>query len=807
MIKNYFKIAFRNIVRNKVYAGINIGGLAVGIAACLLLFLVVRYELGYDKSQPHYKRIFHVVTQDKYADGMSYNGGIPVPALEAMRVQLPNAQFTGINSIAGSQVTVGGASENSFSDKKFIEKSGIFFCEPQFFQVFNYSWLAGDAAVLKEPNTVVLTKKIADKYFGNWQEATGKFIKLDNAITLKVSGILDDVNGHTDFPLAVMVSFETLKKNGDGYNYYPENWGGTSSNFQVFALLKDETAAVNINRQLLQFSKDHYSSRGPGSSEKTNFIVPLSNLHFDKRFESFGDHITSRSTLWTLTLIGIFIIIMACINFINLSTAQAVGRSKEVGIRKVLGSSRKQLFLQVMGETGLVVCVAGIAAVLLSFLCLPLIKNVASINEQLSLFNGQTILFLVAIIAVVTLFSGLYPSLILSGFKPVLAIKNKISSAKVGGISLRRGLVITQFAISQVLIIGTIVAISQMNYVRRADLGFNKEAVLLLAGNSDSVVIAKRNAFKEKLLQTPGIQSVSFTTDAPSSDNNWGTNFAFDHREGEKFQVSLKFGDEDYLKTFGLQLLTGRIYEKSDTTREVVINQTLVQKLGLKNPQEAIGKDIRLGRSAWRQIVGVVKDFKTSSLRESVKPLLIGENNKFYSLTAIKLRSSNIPQTQAAIQTVWNRFFPEYAYTSTFMEENINNFYQQENQLSLLYKIFAVLALLISSLGLYGLVSFMAVQKTKEVGIRKVLGASAGNIVYLFSKEFTILIAIAFVIAAPLAYLMMNSWLQDFVYRIHMGTGVFIIAIMISVIIAWATVGYKAVKAAVANPVKSLRTE
>jgi putative ABC transport system permease protein len=807
MIRNYFKIAFRNIARNKIYAGINIAGLAVGMAACLLLFLVVRYELGYDKSQPNYKKIFHVITQDKYADGISYNGGVPVPALEAMRVQVPEAQFAGINSIAGSQVTVGGNTENSFSDKKFIEKSGIFFCEPQFLQVFNYSWLAGNAAVLKEPNTVVLTKKIAEKYFGNWQEAIGRFLKLDNAITLKVSGILDNVNEHTDFPLAVIVSFETLKKNGDGYNYYPENWGGTSSNFQVFALLKDEAAASSIDRQLLQFSKDHYSSRGPGSSVKTNSIVPLSNLHFDKRFESFGDHITSRSTLWTLTLIGIFIIIMACINFINLSTAQAVGRSKEVGIRKVLGSSRKQLFLQVMGETGLVVCVAGVAAVLLSFLCLPLIKHVASINEQLSLFNGQTILFLVAIIAVVTLFSGLYPSLILSGFKPVLAIKNKISSAKVGGISLRRGLVITQFAISQVLIIGTIVAISQMNYVRRADLGFNKEAVLLLAGNSDSSVIVKRNAFKQKLLQTPGIQSVSFTTDAPSSDNNWSTNFAFDHRDGEKFQLSLKFGDEDYLKTFGLQLLAGRIYEKSDTTREVVINQTLVQKLGLKNPQEAIGKDIRLGGSPWRQIVGVVKDFKTSSLRESVKPLLIGANNKFYNLTAIKLRSSNIPQTQAAIQTAWNSFFPEYAYTSTFMEENINHFYQQENQLSLLYKIFAVLALLISSLGLYGLVSFMAVQKTKEVGIRKVLGASAGNIVYLFSKEFTILIAIAFVIAAPLAYLMMNSWLQDFVYRIHMGTGVFMIAIMISVIIAWVTVGYKAVKAAVANPVKSLRTE
>ncbi len=806
MIKNYFKIAFRNIVRHKGYAAINITGLAVGMAACLLLFLVVRYELGYDRSQPNYNKIYHVVTQDKYADGITYNAGVPVPALEALRLQIPNALFAGINSINGSQVTVGGQDENNFTDKKFIETSGMFFCEPQFFQLFSYQWLSGDVAVLKEPNSAVLTKKIADKYFGKLKDATGKFIKLDKAVTVKVSVILEDVNEHTDFPLAVVVSFETLKKNGDLYNYYADNWGGTSSNFQVFALLQDNAAKTNIDQQLLKFSKEHYTGRS-GTSVKTNFIEPLSNLHFDNRFESFGDHKTSKSTLWTLTLIGIFIIVMACINFINLATAQAVGRSKEVGIRKVLGSNRKQLFLQVMGETGLVVIIAGIAAIAISIACLPLIKHVASINEQLSLLNVESTLFLVAIIGVVTLFSGLYPSLILSGFKPVLALKNKMTSAKVGGISLRRGLVITQFAISQVLIIGTIVAISQMNFVQRADLGFNKEGLMLLSGNSDSSIIAKQNAFKEKLLRTPGIQSVSFSSDAPSSENNWSTNFAFDHRDDEKFQVSLKLADEDYFKTFGLELLAGKVYDKSDTLREVVINETLVKKLGLKNSQDAIGKDIRLGNGPWKQVVGVVKDFKTSSLRESVRPLLIGPRNKYYSLTAVKFRSSNIPQTQAAVQSAWDGFFPEYAYTSTFMDENINNFYQQENQLSLLYKIFAVLALLISSLGLYGLVSFMAVQKTKEVGIRKVLGASAANIVYLFSKEFTILISIAFVIAAPLAYFMMNNWLQDFVYRIQLGVGVFIIAVMISVIIAWITVGYKAVKAAVANPVKSLRTE
>ena len=587
--------------------------------------------------------------------------------------------------------------------------------------------------------------------------------------------------------------------------FYSGDWNTLSSNFEVFAFLPPNVSADKINKQLLQFSKEHYS--GKGNSVRINFLQPLSKLHFDKRFDIFGDHITSISTLWTLVLIGIFIIIMASINFINLSTAQAVGRSKEIGIRKVLGSNRKQLFFQVMGETGLVVVIAVILATAIATICLPYIKHVASVEENLSLLNIRTCMFILVLVFSITLLSGVYPSLVVSGYKPVLALKNKITSASVGGISLRRALVITQFVISQTLIIGTIIAISQMNFVSHADLGFDKEAVLLLSGNTDSIVLARMPAFKEKLLQIPGIQSASFTTDPPSSDNKWSTNFAFNHKEGEKYQVSLKFGDEDYFKTFGLHLAAGRIYDKSDTTNEVVINETLVHKLGVQNVNDIVGKDIRLGSSNWKNIVGVVKDFKTNSLKEGIQPILIGENKAFYGLTAIKLRSSNIQKTRANIQSAWNQFFPEYACTSSFLDDDIAKFYKQDTQLALLYKIFAGLAIFISCLGLYGLVSFMAVQKTKEIGIRKVLGASVPNIIYLFSKEFTILIALAFIIAAPVAYFVMHAWLNNFVYRITPGIDIFLLAILISIVIAWITVGYKAVKAAIVNPVKSLRSE
>jgi predicted permease len=806
MFKNYLKTAFRNLKRNKGYALINITGLAVGMAACVLLFIVVQYELSYDKFQPAYKNIYRVVTQDKYSDGIEYTPGTPFPVPDALRVDIPQMTTGALYSSGGSQVTVLGKSNaNNSSNKKFIEPIGVFFAEPQFFSVFHFNWLAGSPSLLSEPNNTVLTKKMAEKYFGNWQTAVGQFIQLDNQLTVKVAGVLDNIPANSDFPLAVVTSYISFK-NTKFYNY-STSWGRTTSDEQVYVRLPENVSAENINSQLLQFSKKYYDKEEK-TTQRKSFLQPLRTIHFDDRFSNFGDHVTSKSTLWTLSLIGIFIIIMACINFINLATAQAINRSKEIGIRKVLGSNRRKLFGQMMGETAMIVFIALILAAILADICLPFIKHIDSIDERLTIFKTQTILFFLSTAVVVTIFSGLYPSLIMSGFNPMTALKNKITSATVGGISLRRGLVITQFAISQVLIIGTIVAVSQMNFVRTADLGFNKNAVFVLSSNSDSVVLSRQQAFKQQLLQLPGVQSVSFSSDVPSSENNWGTNFFFDHGPGEDFNLYFKCADEDYFKTFGLQFAAGHGYDASDTMKDVVINETLVKKLGLKNDNAAIGKEIRMGaRDPWRKIVGVVKDFKTNSLRDEIKPILIGPKKRFYSNTSIKIKSANLSHTKDAILKTWDKYYPEYANTSYFMDDSINDFYKQENQLSLLYKIFAGIAIFISCLGLYGLVSFMAVQRTKEVGIRKVLGASVQNIVYLFSKEFTILIAVAFLVAAPLAWYMMNNWLSNFVYRVPINAGVFIWAVLISVIIAWITVGYKSIRAAMANPVKSLRTE
>ena len=797
-------------MRHKVYAFINISGLAVGIAACIILFTVVKYELSYDTFQPNYKRIYHIASERKTSEGISYGEGIPFPSFDALKLQIPQVTTGAMFANYNSQVTVLNPNDvNAVSDKKFLEETGCFFAEPNFFSVFQYKWLYGSPRVLKDPDMVLLTKKMAEKYYGKWESAIRGLLKLDNTATVKVAGVLDDPPANTDFPLAVVASYETLKKFPANYGYTTD-YGNVTSNFQAFMLLPENVSFSAINKQLRVFSDQHYNTK-IDNDVVYNFLQPLKDIHFDKRIGTFGNHITSRSTLWTLSLIGVFIIIMACINFINLSTAQSVGRSKEVGIRKVLGSNKTQLFWQMMGETAIIVIGAIALAVIIASICMPYIKNIASIEEKLNLFNSSTFLFLGLIALLATVLAGTYPSLVLSGFKPALALKNKITSATVGGISLRRGLVIAQFAISQVLIIGTIIAVSQMNYVRTADLGYNKNGILVLNSNVDSSVNLKQPAFKQQLLSINGVQSVSFSSDIPSSESNNSGNFSFDHRPDEKFDLFRKFADEDFFKTYGLQIIAGGAYDKSDTRKEAVVNETLVQKLGIKKPEEILGREIQVGRSngrkVWCPIVGVVKDFKTNSLREAIKPTVLVERNKRYYYTGVRISTTNLGRTTAAIEKTWNEFFPEFVYKPAYLDDTIKEFYNEENQLSLLYKIFAGIAIFISCLGLYGLVSFMAVQRTKEVGIRKVLGASVGNIIYLFSREFTILIVIAFALAVPAAYYMMNNWLQNFAFRIKMEIWIFLLAILASVFIAWITVGYKSIKAATSNPVKSLRME
>jgi putative ABC transport system permease protein len=810
MLKNYLTIGIRNLVRNKGYAVLNIIGLAIGIAACLLIFTVVQFELSYDTFHSKYDRIYRVVIEDKFPDGQaSYNPGVPSPLPVALRQDIPQLEkVAAIDAINGSQITVLGKDPNAtFADKKFIEQIGIFFVEPQLFEVFDASWLSGNPKQsLSNPNTVVLSQKQAEKYFGGWKQAVGQYLKLDNNIVLTVSGVIADSPQNTDFPFQVLISYETFK-NSSAYGYDPE-WGTTSSNHQTYVLLPPTLSSGNVEYTLQKLAEKYYPSKN--QVKRYNLLQPLRNIHFDTRFGNFGDHLTSKSTLWTLSLIGVLVVIMACINFINLATAQAVSRSKEVGIRKVLGGIRLQLMGQFMAETTLIVMMAVFLATLMASAAFPYIREISNVPENIEMLQNPYVLsFLVLITLVVSLLSGIYPALVLSGFEPIEALKSKITARNIGGVPLRRSLVVVQFAISQILIIGTLIAISQMDFIRNIELGFNKDAVYIVPLNTDSLSQTKFRTFKNRLLQNPAIRSVSLANDPPSSDNFWGRNFYFNNSSEElNFGTLMKYADADYFSTYGMEFVAGHGYQESDTAIGYVVNETMLKKLGVTDVQSAIGKTLRLGGSGpWKPIVGVVKDFKASSVRDEILPFVITPAKRNYYRAGIKIHPQNLQKTVKEIQALWEETFPAYVYNGNFLDESIARFYQQENQMALTYKIFAGLAILISCLGLYGLASFMAVQKTKEIGIRKVLGASVGSIVFLLSKEFLILITLAFAIAAPAAYYLMHDWLENFKYSIPLGAEAFVIAIALSIVIAWLTVGYRAAKAAMVNPVKSLRSE
>ncbi len=802
MIKTYFKTAFRNLLRNRKHALLNILGLGVAMAACIIVFLVIQYETDYDKHLKEFNNIYQVVTKDKDADGEHFTNGVPFPAMKYLRNDNPQYQFAELMQNYGVQVTVkeAGSKEN----KKFREEDGVFFGDEDLLKIFEIQFLSGNADVLKDVNSVAISRSQAEKYYDNWKDAIGKRINIDNSEhDLQVAAVFEDVPQNSDFPFKVVGSYEGFKSYDRTWPL--DDWGANTSNHQVYVKLPATASIAALNTQLDGFEKKY--NDGNRATTRRHFLHPLKDIHFDERFAINGDHVTPKASLYTLAFIGLLVILMACINFVNLSTALAVTRSKEVGIRKVMGSSKAQLSMQVLIETTAVVLVSAVMALILAWLALPYIKNIMVVQNKLDLFTTGSVLFMLVITLITIVLSGIYPAFIMGRFKPVEAIKNKINTSKVGSVSLRRVLVVMQFSFSQILIIATIIAVSQMDFIRKNDLGFNKDATLLVYMNTDSVSRSRQAAFKDALEARNDVKELSFAFDAPSSDNSWTSNFAFDKMEDRDFNVQQKQADHNYAATYGLQLVAGKFYGQSDTCKEYVVNETLLKKCGITNPQDAIGKMFRLGGRRPMPVVGVVKDFKQASLRDAIEPIVISPNRRWYQCVGLKLTSNNLGRSRDEVKALWDKYYPEYVYNASFLDESIERYYSTEQRLSAMYKVYALLAIFISCLGLYGLVSFMVVRKTKEVGVRKVLGASVQNILFLFSKEFTVLITIAFVIAAPAAWYLMKNWLNDFAYKIDIGLWVFAIAIVCSLLVAWLAVGYKAFKAAIANPVKSLRSE
>ena len=818
MLKNYFKTAFRSLNRNRNYTIINIGGLAVGIAVCMMIFIIIQYQTSFDNFHVKKDRVYRVLTESHHADAgnVSYAKNVPFPMPAGLKAEFPQLeQIAPVYASHNDELQVLDA--NGTPVKNFKEQSGVFYTSPSFFSMFSFPLLAGSYESLKDPNNVLLTKEIAETYFGDWKTAMGKTIKLTGyysmdaglfqfpPVALKVSGVLATIPANTDFQLKLVVAYGTDFTGDVQYGFQQPGWSGSAPDFGCYVLLPPNISVANFNQQL-----SAYARKVQSADNKDSYIIqPLSAVHYDAEAGNYSNKTISHELINVLWLIAAFILLIACVNFINLSTAQAVNRAKEVGVRKVLGSNKSQLQIQFIVETFLIVTIAVILAAVITMLALPYVNQLLELSLSFNIqSNPSIIIFLVTVTIAVTALAGFYPSIVLSRFNPVNALKSKLTVNTAKGISLRRGLVVFQFMIAQALIIGTLVIIQQMNYFMNQPLGFDKDAIVNVPYRPDSTRGKTQDYLKQQLLSN-GAQAVSFNSNSPIEDNNMFTTFKFDNAiKDADFQAITKFADNNYVPAYKLQLVAGRNLQPSGPTIEFLVNESFVKSLGLKRPEDILNKEVSIMDGLIKcPVVGVLKDFNDRSLRQNLAPLLIATNATMYRQASIKLSTTNMATTMQSIKKIWEQTFPNYVYEYRFLDDKIASFYKQESQLSDLYKIFAVIAILLSCLGLYGLASFMAVQRIKEVGIRKVLGATAGSIIYLFSKEFILLISIAFVIATPIAWYFMNQWLQEYVYRINISWWLFAGGGLVAIIIALATISFQAIKAAIANPVKSLRTE
>ncbi|RRB11115.1 FtsX-like permease family protein [Larkinella knui] len=791
MLGNYFKVAIRKLNRHRSYTLINVLSLGLGIACAILIFTLIKYHLSFDTFHANRDRIYRIHTEF-HGDKVRYNTGVPNPLGEAFRKGYSVAEKVGRVAFLPKRVVA------VSPEKKFEEN--IAFADPDFLNMVNFPLVQGNPqTVLKDRNTAVITDRIAKKYFGT-DDPIGKLLQVDDSLHVRITGILRDLPPNTDFRSEVYIPFDNLKDHTP-WMVEKDWWFSVSDDMQCFIRLKPGVSAASVDNHVLSAISSKYYNKDMAKYFRFK-LQPLSDVHFNPKLKGH----TEKKNLWAFALIGLFLIMTTCVNFVNLATAQALGRSKEIGVRKVLGSERGMLFWQFMAETTVIVGLATGVAFGLACLALPLVNQLFEIELSLNLVKDPYLLtFLPAILLVVVFFSGSYPGLILARFQPVLALKGRLSQHQPGGFSLRKSLVVTQFAISQLLIIGTLVIANQLRYSQQANMGFRKDAVVVLPVPDNKK--SKINTLTAQFSELAGVENVTFFDTAPASEDVGSTGIWFGSRtEAETFSISIKAGDNRYASTFGIPIVAGRDLNPSDTIREYLVNETAVKALRLASNRAVIGKTAIInGRKG--TIVGVMKDFHYRSFHTGIEPLCITTRSENYSQCGVKVNLANLGPTLAGLEKSWSSMYPSSIFTYQFLDEEIDRFYKLDNMILWLIQAFAAIAIVIGCLGLYGLVSFMIAQKTKEIGVRKVLGASVPGILWLFGKEFFRLLVIAFVLAAPLAWWVMNGWLNDFVYRIEIGAGIFAVAILITLGIAVVTVGYRSLKAALANPVKSLRSD
>ena len=820
MFKNYFKIAWRSLVKNKIFSVINIAGLSFGVAACLLILQYVSFELSYDQFNKNVTDIYRVVN-DRYQSGkLIQHGTITYSAIgKAMKDDYPEVENNTRVEPLPQPIII-------YQNKKIGDQKGLA-VDNSFLTMFSYALITGDTqTALKEPNSVILSETLAKKIFdvkdNNFQPVIGKTIvmKLDPG-PYKITGICRDVpeNSHLqfDFLMSYVTLYSGINSWGEGANY-----NFTQSGYWHYIQLKHGTDYKALEAKFSAFSQRYFQGNKITGSDEKFYLQPVLKAHLYSDFKYEIGKAGSATVVWGLLIIGVLIIVIAWANYINLSTAKSMERAKEVGVRKVAGATKAQLIKQFLTES----LVINIVALIIAILIVSLVQNSFNglIQHDLSLLklfkqkvNGLNISVALTILVIAGIFaSGFYPAFVLSSFKPALALKGKYTRSNKGT-TLRKVLVIGQFAITVALIIGSFVVYKQMQFVNDQDLGYNLSQILIIKQPSlatwDSAYQRKASDFMNEIKQIPNVKN------AASAWRIAGEELPREfhvHRTDAATDINLSMSNigvsKDFIGAYNIQLLTGRNFAETDYNtnwqklRNVILNLAAVKLLGYSNPKEAIGKTISIQYRKW-YIVGVIADFHQKSLRYAVEPTILNPSFGTFCPFSVKVDTKDLSATIAAIKRKYDDFFPGNLFDYYFLDEKFNEQYSNDQLLGKVFAIFAGFAIFIACLGLSGLSLFETVYRTKEIGVRKVLGASVSNIVMLLSKDFIRLIIVAFVIASPVAWFVMHNWLQNFAYRVNISWWIFLLTGLLAVIIAFATISFQAIKAAVANPVKSLRTE
>ncbi len=799
MLKNYFTTAIRNLSRNRSYALINVLGLSIGISCAIIAFLMVNYMTGFDKYHTKKDRIYRIVTKSIDNAREDTNPGVPIPLAGVLEDYFPEIEKVSLY-INGYGALIS-AIEQKQTVKQVQIDNGLVYTDNSFYQILDRKWIEGNATnALSGPNTALISKSLADKLFPN-QSALNKIVDVDGRYELKITGVLEDVDEYkSDFNFQLLVNFSTVEK-----EFEIDSWGNLSSDVQCLVVTKSPVTPEEMESKMQELVKTNYELAE--YEEKYHPFQPLADIHHNGDYRSFHQTV-EYSDIVSMILMALFLIITASINFVNLATAQAVKRSKEVGVRKVLGGYKRQIQAQFLIETMIISLLSILLSLGMAELMLIKVNEFLELNLKIGyLTDGLFWIFILMLWFGVSFLSGTYPGLVISKFNPITALKNTISSKNVGGRWLRHGLVVFQFIISQVLIIGVIVIMFQINFLKNNDMGFEKEAVLTI--NLPSTNANDRAAFANKIKQLPSIVNLTNTMDAPASNSVWKSNFILKNDSTiVEEDAQIKLGDVNYLDTYGIQLAAGKMYSPSDSINGFLINEKLSRLAGFTNPEDAIGKEFRFGWiEEFHPITGVVKDFHSTSFRNEINPTAIFHRAEEYNKIGIKLTNSYVKSDLAFMKTTFNAIYPGYEFNYKFMDEVIERFYRGETRLFTILQVLTFIAIFIGCLGLYGLVSYMANQKVKEIGIRKILGASFSNIILLFSKEFAKLIGIAFLVALPLGYYGMNTWLQGFMYKIEIEWWIFASALLISMGLVMVTVGYRTIKSAMTNPIHCLKDE